>query len=652
MGKGVSVPPRDTKKCSKSASGNPSRDKGKSGIAERRAEKKRKKVFRKEKKVAKKAERAARKASTPAAGNESRKTGNPNASVAARKDAKKSDTKKSETAEARKAAVRTKAATAAPPFRLRSKKLKKWKKNKVKKKGPRRFDADIQRLLPHPSSVGWMSAVPWNAGPSSFREDVDEENSEVDPMELFDAELSAFASYVRHGDDGNFARETALLELGGEVDSAFPASENVPRVRAFGSHSCPGVCCFFSDVDVAIFGIVPTEEERGRAEEFVECVERVERVERGDGRKRRRGTEQGGGTFGGAKRAALEAKKDREERILKWISVLDRAEATNEERKKEFETMVDENKPQKQTKLGRKMESSTDDEEKKSKRQRLLRIQMFKDIIEGKDIKEEKAKEKIDEKEIAETKQEEVMKNIVDGDGAATDSYYRICNNGDKTSATVEIQKAVDATHKIIMEMANPQVVSSEGTETSSSTASSRLDNEDVDEPILVPSPVVVSSDTIPEKECIDVDDEGANGVIDLTETKRSVHSSDDSSDTDDDYSDDASLPECPSLQINMAASPFPSPGFDSPLPDPPPVVNVVGPTGAVRDEVLSVLGRLQRRIRRLRSSTSVEFVRKARVPIIKYKTVYGVDVDVAVGGHNGTDTSKYVGSQAKKYAR
>jgi hypothetical protein len=39
-----------------------------------------------------------------------------------------------------------------------------------------------------------------------------------------------------------------------------------------------------------------------------------------------------------------------------------------------------------------------------------------------------------------------------------------------------------------------------------------------------------------------------------------------------------------------------------------------------------------------------------ARVPIVKLETKLGFEADIAIGGHNGTDTSFYAAAQAEKY--
>ena len=79
---------------------------------------------------------------------------------------------------------------------------------------------------------------------------------------------------------------------------------------------------------------------------------------------------------------------------------------------------------------------------------------------------------------------------------------------------------------------------------------------------------------------------------------------------------------------------------------------SVVGPTGETRTCVVRALNTLSRRIRKFNFNTQV-FVRKhARVPIINLETCFGYECDIALGGHNGTDTSAYASNQISKSCR
>ncbi|GAX16469.1 hypothetical protein FisN_19Lh049 [Fistulifera solaris] len=79
-----------------------------------------------------------------------------------------------------------------------------------------------------------------------------------------------------------------------------------------------------------------------------------------------------------------------------------------------------------------------------------------------------------------------------------------------------------------------------------------------------------------------------------------------------------------------------------------------VGPTGRIRNKVLDALGSFRQDLRSMNSKwiRKVTFITKARVPILKMDTILGVEVDVAIGGHNGTDTSQFAAKQSELYKR
>jgi hypothetical protein len=77
-----------------------------------------------------------------------------------------------------------------------------------------------------------------------------------------------------------------------------------------------------------------------------------------------------------------------------------------------------------------------------------------------------------------------------------------------------------------------------------------------------------------------------------------------------------------------------------------------IGPTGETRVKVVRALNSLSRRLRGKGLADQI-FVRKwAKVPIINMETRFGYECDIAIGGHNGTDTSSYASSQCLRFKR
>lgn len=78
----------------------------------------------------------------------------------------------------------------------------------------------------------------------------------------------------------------------------------------------------------------------------------------------------------------------------------------------------------------------------------------------------------------------------------------------------------------------------------------------------------------------------------------------------------------------------------------------VMGPTGKARTQVVSALVCLTRQLRMCNFTHTIECRTKARVPIINCSTRTGFEGDIAIGGHNGVDTSMYAMSQVKRFRR
>ncbi len=79
---------------------------------------------------------------------------------------------------------------------------------------------------------------------------------------------------------------------------------------------------------------------------------------------------------------------------------------------------------------------------------------------------------------------------------------------------------------------------------------------------------------------------------------------------------------------------------------------STVGPKGNNRKMVVKALRLLSKRIRDSVFARNIEIRTMARVPIICINSVLGFDGDVALGGHNGMDTSHYVRKQVGNYER
>ena len=75
-----------------------------------------------------------------------------------------------------------------------------------------------------------------------------------------------------------------------------------------------------------------------------------------------------------------------------------------------------------------------------------------------------------------------------------------------------------------------------------------------------------------------------------------------------------------------------------------------VGPTGKTKVKVVSALKRLGKKLWASQLTDTVEVRRHAKVPIVTCATRLGFDGDIAIAGHIGADTSKYASSQVCRY--
>jgi hypothetical protein len=81
-------------------------------------------------------------------------------------------------------------------------------------------------------------------------------------------------------------------------------------------------------------------------------------------------------------------------------------------------------------------------------------------------------------------------------------------------------------------------------------------------------------------------------------------------------------------------------------------VPDTMGPTGDNRKLVVNALKRLGNALWKSPIIHTVEVRKFARVPIISTGTHLGFEGDIAMGGHNGADTSQYASSQARRFKR
>ena len=137
----------------------------------------------------------------------------------------------------------------------------------------------------------------------------------------------------------------------------------------------------------------------------------------------------------------------------------------------------------------------------------------------------------------------------------------------------------------------------------------------------------------------VDDDDDSEESVQEPPRKRRRPTDDLSSSDSDD---EDRVMTSSDGLEVSYHASRKPKPA--APM--------VIGPTGKTRTLVVNALRSLGNGLRKNRMFCNIEVRRFARVPIVTMETRLGFEGDVAIGGHNGTDTSQFAATLVKKYAR
>jgi hypothetical protein len=79
---------------------------------------------------------------------------------------------------------------------------------------------------------------------------------------------------------------------------------------------------------------------------------------------------------------------------------------------------------------------------------------------------------------------------------------------------------------------------------------------------------------------------------------------------------------------------------------------SAIGPVGKTRTLVLRALQSLKQGMHRHRIFSNIEIRRHAKVPIVNMESRLGFEGDIAIGGHNGTDTSHFAKALVERYQR
>ncbi|GKY96263.1 hypothetical protein MPSEU_000585900 [Mayamaea pseudoterrestris] len=389
--------------------------------------------------------------------------------------------------------------------------------------------------------------------------------------QALDHEIHALAAYVQLNEREHDARHDWLKQVTRIVQATFSCKD--AHLQVYGSFATPGVCSFCSDIDTALWGVVPTSS--------LEPVAAPARMEQVSMQRKRSATEQDSNAAPLSKQARRDFVKvqpvQSKEKYQKWLEALDAVEPVHDE-------------------------AGTSERNASS--------------------------------------METAMCVMADG----TVFNYDLTGNSSSSSSnssTGSMSEPKAAIEQSLKTLSQPPVhaVTETDSETSSDLsdidfadklanfAESKLDAVNARLPSVRHAPrvcrAIIDSD---------LDDSDASGG-----KNHPITLSCSDSENDDDEDGNMHVSYIARSAPTFASRPFSDPGRMS---------------RDTKDACVSALAKLANRLRKAPQARRVDLIKKARVPIIKMVSNLGFEADVAIGGHNGSDTSAYAAAQVDKYKR
>jgi len=563
----------------------------------------------------------------------------------------------------------------------------KKKKNKKKKGGQRRaFQMNISQsneIFLKSIDVPWYNSAQNNVSGETFRgddfrksslldQDSDEDSDDQGNMALLqlppesilssiDSDIASFCAYIKLGPVELRARQAFLDEITGIALNQFGKSgrnrnsrtndqEDEISVVPFGSFATQSVCTFASDVDMCLWGVVKGDKEP----EHVTFVD-------ADTENRQKNAY----VLEGDQHQRVECPLLTESSLLRTMEAIQNAsqkgtkqsgqnDASSSERKEESHSLPDNNNNNDLFFIDRVGESIDDGE-----------VELKNDNCEEKNIPVTgsiPAPKKGFQFEIDLAGVKELGGDVVDLDNCT----------GIKEKNARSRESSSDNLHQKPSEPAKTEQSSDEVCKKNDESKEMEIAGKTKETAIEIDESICDGDDDGDESDVIVIDSEddddadklasyysrqsnsSANGNVNNTSTSPiDLLNEDDSScelsrlDVDDSDDDDAhKLPQEQENEV-MELSLTSGQTSQQPLTKP-----VIGPTGKTRNKVVSVLLSLTNQLRRSSFTHTIECRSRARVPIINCSTRTGFEGDIAIGGHNGVDTSLYAMSQVNRFKR
>lgn len=490
-------------------------------------------------------------------------------------------------------------------------------------------------------------------------------------------ELEAFAQYVRLTPVERRAREYVIEEVQKSCLHLFGIDPD--QVQVFGSFACPSVCIFESDIDLAIWGVVPEDVNNDNgsgarekpATAAVAAAATHIRFGRSDSKLP---------PSQPAAANAVHPNVKKQERIAKWKAALD-----------EMDRAVEQEPPtESSVKLPQKKSSSpvvdpTNDRDDDDKERTLLKefdgtIESYgaQLVDEGSETAKVTEDDVTDGKSDTDVTEDEKKPPAVDNKVSRDDStvndpeaLFVIDRVGDPQSA-VDLQCAAEANGQSNGASATPVVSNrskvrvrdneTKEEEVKAGDRGDEIDGNDSDVESISDDDTADKLEGLQKRAPHAGDDE-----VEYLGRKRSrgeMIKSDNDADDNDDYVDDDEVEyvgrKRPRGQSVVSLCSATTCSDDEKVDDSGMEVSyMVHPKkkrasceGRARTLVVNALYKLTKMMRPLAVQNKLHVRKKARVPILNMETFFGYECDIAMGGYNGTDTSSFATAQTSRFQR
>ncbi len=463
-------------------------------------------------------------------------------------------------------------------------------------------------------------------------------------LQRLDEELLSFAAYVRLTPTECEARDYVIQHIADTCQRLF-SSRNV-QIQAFGSYATKQVCTFASDVDLALWGVVPTNEETGGTHtRFSNNDNDLEEEDQ--------------------KPAAVESINGKEDRVQKWKEALAELDA----QEKSDDDIVTQGKQQVTDfdKLMAPVDSSECADGKGDT------VPLNDDLSETPTVSEQEVAAAATacaprDAAASATTSEDTNIEQVGLTSSSTGESLGLSQQPEEENSLFVIDRVGDEIvvqeQEIQLQQLKPEPESesdkhqmpqenpaAQATEADKANVDSSNDLPEGDGSRNAPLDVDTMADGSAAAPLeIDESDSDADSADKLEAYGRRVASTNNRKDHDE--SDSKEEEEGPFVSLSDSENDDLEVSFVSHASKESVSPPSVGPQGETRKLVLGALKSLGRQLWKSPIIHTVEVRKHARVPIIATGTHLGFEGDIALGGHNGTDTSEYASSQAQRFKR